>query len=104
MESVNYIRPMRSVIRCKAKMQLLQAASDPTAEPLCISDELLRELAATVFNSSRYQTLLQYCRSQSDADAIEDRVAAELAETYQYIRQRQQDPVVQRLNALLKNP
>lgn len=100
MELANYAHPLRSIIRCKARMQLLQEV-DPAEAPLPVDEKLLKDLAAAVFNSSQYQTFYKTCRSQPEADEMEDKLAAELAQTYQEVLKQQQQPLVQRLNALL---
>jgi hypothetical protein len=101
MELVNH-RPKRAVIRCKAKMQLLEAADDCSTWHEPIAEALLEELAATLFQSNRYQTLYQQCRSKLEANEVGDRLATELAESYRQIMKRRQDPVVQNFNILLE--
>jgi len=100
MEFINYRRPHRAVLRCKAKMQLLQTFDDRSdwLEP---DDTLLKQLATALFHSPYYQTLYQRCESPqavSQADAV---LIAELVHTYHQIAERKLSPVVQRLNALL---
>ena len=100
MESINYRRPHRALLRCKAKMQLLQTF-DNRSDWLEPDDTLLKQLATALFHSSYYQTLYQHCDSPqaiSQADAI---LIAELVHTYHQIAERKLSPVVQRLNALL---
>jgi hypothetical protein len=98
MESVNYNRPHRAVIRCKAKMRLLQIA-DECFE--AVDDTLLKELAATLLHSNYYQMLYQQCQSKQEAKSADTKLVSELVETYQQISKRQSDPRVLRLNALL---
>jgi hypothetical protein len=100
MELVNAVYPMRSIIRCKAKQQLLiEATQHPELMPL---DEMLfSEVAKTLFRLNQYQVIYQLCRSKQAAAEIEDEIAAELAITYQQIVFQQHDPIVQQLNALL---
>jgi hypothetical protein len=100
MELVNY-RPKRAVIRCKAKMQLLEAEDGYFEWDELRGDGLLEELAATLFRSNRYQMLYQQCRSKLEAYEVGDRLAQELAESYRWIMRRRQDSMVQDLNALL---
>ena len=100
MELVNH-RPKRAVVRCMAKMHLLEAADDALwDEP--IADELLEELADTLFRSRRYQAMYQECRSKLEARQVGDRLAEELAENYRHVMNRRHDPVVQSFNALLE--
>jgi hypothetical protein len=100
MELMTY-HPKRAVIRCKAKMQLLEADDDHFEWNEPIADALLEELAATLFQSNRYQTLYQQCGSKLEANKVGDRLAKELAGSYRHIMQRRNDPVVQGFNALL---
>ncbi len=100
MEPVNYRRPHRAIIRCKAKMQLLQTVND------CLdwfeeNDILLKELAATLFYSDYYQALYERCQSQKDTNDADTALIEELVQTYLTISQHKLNPVVQRLNALL---
>jgi len=101
MELVNH-RPKRAVIRCKAKMQLLETDDDCSKWHEPIAEDLFEELAATLFQSNRYQTLYQQCRSKLEAHEVSDRLAKELAESYRQITQRRQDPIVQGFNTLLQ--
>lgn len=91
--------PVRAFIRHKAKMQLVESMG----MDICpfLDDELLRELATTLLQSERGQVAFQPYSSREAASAVEDNLAAEIAETYQTIQQRQHDPIVQSLNALL---
>lgn len=99
MESLNH-HPKRAVIRCQAKMQL-ETADDCFEWHEPIVETLLEELAATLFQSNRYQALYQQCRSKLEANEVGDRLARELAESYRQIMQRRNDRVVQGFNALL---
>jgi len=83
-------------------MHLLQAAfeqDESVSSP--VNEDLINELAATLFNSGSYQNLSQPCDSRQQADDIEEQVALKLAETYQQLHKRQQEPLVQQLNRLL---
>jgi hypothetical protein len=91
-------QPLRAVIRCKAKQQLI---SDPDNSWMPLNESLLQELAMTLFQSKRYHAKAQSCRSKPAAAAVEDEVAAELAASYKRIQQQQQDPLIQQLNSLL---
>ncbi len=101
MELVNRHRPHRAVIRCKAKMHLLEAIDDNFDWDKPFDDALLKDLAASLFRSSQYQVFCEQCLSKQEAKDVEDRLARELADTYQSMLERHQDPVVQSLNALL---
>lgn len=101
MELANRHRPHRAIIRCKAKMHLLETIDDNFDWDEPFDDALLKELAESLFQSSQYQVFFENCLSKQEAKAIEDQLARELADTYQSILQRHQDPVVQSLNALL---
>ena len=101
MELVNSHHPRRAILRCKAKMQLLQAADDNCFDWSAANHALLNSLAATLFESTHYQALYQGCQSKQQASLIDQQLVAELVSTYQQLIERQQDPVVQSLNALL---
>jgi len=101
MELVNHC-PKRAVIRCKAKMQLLEAADHSFGWDEPVANTLFEELATTLFQSHRYRALYQQCRSKLEARKVGDQLAHELAESYRHVMQRQQDSVVQSFNALLK--
>ena len=100
-------RPHRAAIRFKAKMRLLETtdscsgANDyyewdhPEANPL------LEELATTLFRSRQYQVFYEQRHSKQEAKQAEDRLAHELAETYQQIMRHRQESIVQSFNALL---
>lgn len=100
MEPVNHRRPHRAIIRCKAKMQLLQTVND-CSDWFEENDILLKELAATLFYSARYQALYERCESQTDTNNTDEILIKELVQTYHHVAQRQLNPVIQRLNALL---
>jgi hypothetical protein len=102
MDLVNHPhRPHRAVIRCQAKMLLLDGMQDCVDWLEPASDLLLSELAATLFQSDRYRNLYQQCRSKQEAGRVSDRLVKELVETFRIISERQCDPTVQGLNALL---
>jgi hypothetical protein len=99
MDLAQPIYPMRSVIQCKAKMQLTADESELTTPPL--DETLLQEVAMTLFQSDRYRDRYHACRSQEEAAAIEDTLATELAATYKQIKLQQQNPMIRQLNGLL---
>lgn len=101
MELVNRHRPHRAVIRCKAKMLLLETIDETFDWEQPFDEGLLKELATGLFQSSQYQAFFEACLSKQEAKEVEDRLAQDLADTYRSIVQRHQDPVVQSLNALL---
>lgn len=82
-------------------MRLLQASEHPFEWTESLDETLLKELSAVLFQSNQYQTLFQQCQSRQDINHIEDKLVRELVETYQQISNRQCDPIVQSLNALL---
>jgi hypothetical protein len=101
MESVNYHRPHRAVIRSKVKMQLLEAVDDCLEWNEPFDDTLLKDLATSLFQSNRYRGFFETYHSKQEVNEIEDQMAQELAAIYQNILKRHQDPLVQSLNALL---
>lgn len=101
MELVDSHRPHRAVIRCKAKMQLMETADDCFRWNDPFDDTLLKDLAAGLFQSQQYRVFFEQQHSKSEVKEVEDRLAEELASTYRNILKRHQDPVVQSLNALL---
>ncbi len=101
MDLANSVSPMRSVIRCKVKIQLLQASYAQGVVPEPVNDSLLKEIAATWFRSDSYEALVLPCRSKREAAEIEDKVAGEIAAIYRTIVEQQENALVQRLNSLL---
>ncbi|MBE9138495.1 hypothetical protein IQ254_15070 [Nodosilinea sp. LEGE 07088] len=101
MELVNRHRPHRSVIRCKAKMQLLETNDDCLGWREPLDDALLKELAVGLFQAAPYRIFFEKGHSKAEVKAVEAQLAQELAETYRSISKRCQDPLVQSLNALL---
>jgi hypothetical protein len=99
MEIANPTYPMRSVIRCKAKQQILiMGDSNVMASP---DENLFRELASTLFNSAYFQSLYRAYPSAQERCATEDQIAAELAAIYHHVMYQREQPQVQQLNALL---
>jgi hypothetical protein len=101
MDLVNRHRPHRAVVRCKAKMQLMEATVDCFNWDQPFDETLFGELATDLFQSSQYQIFFERCHSKQEVQDVEDRLAQDLANTYMSILKRHQDPVVQSLNALL---
>lgn len=125
------IYPIRSFIRFQAKQQLLaetQAQTDVALsheslshEPssvqrvasvgeapkpayfdiTAVDNDLLKEIAATLFNSDRHPELYQPCKDIIEATAIEDAIAFDIVATYRQIKQNQKRTEVQALNKLL---
>ena len=100
MESFNCKRPHRAIVRCKAKMQLLEMGFSAFEESDPVDDALLKDLAAALFQSNQYHALNEQCQSK-EANGAEGTLVNELVKTYQQISKRRQEPIVQRLNALL---
>lgn len=102
MEAAKHV-PMRAIVRCKAKQQLMRMQSDlDLSEVMATLDEtLFQEIATTLLQSDTYQTLYRVCRSKQEAIAVEDQLATELAKTYRNIVLQQHNPLVQCLNQLL---
>jgi hypothetical protein len=102
MELIHH-RPHRAAIRFKAKVQLLETTDEFFGTGDCCesSNPLLEDLAATLFQSRQYRVFYEQPHSKREAKQAEDRLAQELAETYQQIMRHRQNPVVQSLNALL---
>ncbi|MFM7447871.1 MAG: hypothetical protein ACKO24_04655 [Leptolyngbyaceae cyanobacterium] len=98
MELANPTYPMRSVIRCQAKQQILSTGDSRMA---FLDQTLFQELASTLFNSAYFQSLYRAYPSTQERCAVEDRLAVELAAIYHHVTQRRQQPLVQQLNALL---
>lgn len=101
MELVNRHRPHRAVIRCKAKMRLLEAIDENFDWEQPFDDGLLKDLATSLFQSNQYRGFFENGLSKQEAKDVEDRLAQAIADTYGEILQRHQDPIVQSLNALL---
>lgn len=91
--------PMRSLIRCKAK-QHLHATMHHGSTPQPLQEELFQDIANTFFQSVAFRIRYASSRSMTDVDDLEEAASLELAATYRRLIQRQQDSLVQRLNAL----
>jgi hypothetical protein len=66
MERINYRRPHRAIVRCKAKMHLLQTAEPSFKWSESVDDILLKELSAVLFQSNQYHVLFDQCQSKQD--------------------------------------
>jgi hypothetical protein len=100
MEFANPVYPMRAVIRCKAKQQLMTNIDGTSLEER-LDEALLNELATTLFQSEHCDAIYEPYTTRQAATAVEDEVALELAAAYQRIMQQRNSPIVQTLNALL---
>ena len=70
--------------------------------PKCGIDEVLfEEIVQTLFNPNRYPELYHSSGTQKAATEVEARVAVEIVTAYRTIKQKQDCPIVQRLNSLL---
>lgn len=98
MELANPTYPMRSVIRCQAKQQILTTGDSSMAT---LDETLFQELAGTLFNSAYFQSLYRAYPSTQDRCKVEAQLAVELTAIYHHVTQKQQQPLVQQLNALL---
>ena len=101
MEFAHYTHPLRAVVRCKAKQQLLHLQIENRETPEPLDEDLLKEITATFFQSQECQNLYQACHSEQAAVVIEDRIATELATIYRRLKRQEQDPMIQHLNSLL---
>lgn len=95
MELTSYY-PKRVFVRYRAKAQLQADAAFA-----CLDEALIKDVAATLFQSELYRSLYNQCRSQRDAAAITDRMIDDLVKTYRQIKEQQQNPIIQQLNSLL---
>lgn len=100
MEPVSNAYPMRALVRHKAKSRLM-ADTDIWENCVVLDEELLRDLATTLFQNKQAQALYSQPHSRQEADEIENQLAIEVAEAYQRIKQQQSHPLVQWLNGLL---
>lgn len=102
MELASYL-PKRVYIRYRAKVQLqVDAVGADSAETCeCLDEALIRDMAATLLESELYRSLYGQCRSKREAATITDRMIDELVRNYKQIKQQQQNPLIQQLNALL---
>ncbi len=100
MEQVNFKRPHRAIVRCQAKMHLLKTSFNQFEETEPIDDALLKDLTTTLFRANPHSVSDQLS-SPHPAVTTEQQLVDELVQTYRRISQRQQEPIVQRLNALL---
>jgi vacuolar-type H+-ATPase subunit C/Vma6 len=91
---------MRSVVRCRAKQRLL-IDPDYSAAIESIDDDLLQEIAATLFQTEAYQPLTTGCDSEPELAKLENALIAELVATYLTFWQQRSQPMIQHLNSLL---
>jgi hypothetical protein len=100
MELANSFFPMRAVIRCQAKQQLLQNLNwVDLDEPL--DEALLKDVTATLFRLERYEQLYRHCHTAARAAEIDVELAIAAAQAYQRIKRQQADPIVQQLNQMV---
>jgi len=99
MELASYF-PKRIYVRYRAKTQL-QADTVNTETFVCLDEELISDITATLFQSELYRSLYSQCRSKREAANITDRLIDELVSSYRQIKQQQQNPLIQQLNSLL---
>jgi hypothetical protein len=92
--------PIRAFIRHKAKMQII---GNSLTQNFCpdFDEELLKDLSKTLLQSNKVKELYRPYRSRDEANMAEDEIATELAAVYKHVKQQQDDPLVQSLNALL---
>jgi hypothetical protein len=100
MELARNSYPVRGFIRHKAKMQILtrQAMEDDVCPT--VDDDLIRELTQTLLTSERGDAAYRSYPDRETANAVENQFAAEIAESYQRIKQQTTSDTVQRLNQL----
>jgi hypothetical protein len=91
MESINLHRPHRAVIRCKAKMSLLETANGYSDSYNPPDEALLKELLKPLLMSKKYRIFFEQGHPKQTVDEVEDQLAQELAETYRSIQKRHQD-------------
>ncbi|MDX2239135.1 MAG: hypothetical protein NW224_00450 [Leptolyngbyaceae cyanobacterium bins.302] len=94
------IYPMRAVIRCKAKQQLMTNIDGSSLEER-LDEILFAEIATTLFQSPQWDAIYEPYATCAAASAVENEAALALAATYQRIIQQRNSPIVQNLNALL---
>jgi hypothetical protein len=99
MELTKPASPKRTVIKCKAKIRLL---ADPEVGLMVMpfEDALFLEIVKNFFRVDRAIELYQPSESQQAARQIEEEFAVRIVNTYKQIKLRQQDAIVQQLNAL----
>ncbi|ASC71069.1 hypothetical protein XM38_020190 [Halomicronema hongdechloris C2206] len=90
--------PVRAFIRHKAQVKLAQMLADEAE----FDRNLLRDISATLLQPDVSPAVYEPCQSRSQAVAIEERTAAEIADTYCRIQRQLANPLVQQLNQLLK--
>jgi hypothetical protein len=82
-------------------MHLLETADDYSDNDGPVDDALLKELSKPLFMSKKYRIFFEQSHPKQTVDEIENQLAKDLAETYQRIQKRHQDPYIQHLNSLL---
>jgi len=94
--------PMRAIIRCKVKQQML-ADVDVTEMCMPVDEPLLKDLTHALFSSSYYLQRFSNARSQDEIETISNEMATEVLMTYRQIVMNAADPTVQKLNNLLSD-
>lgn len=80
---------------------LAAVPTSETGEHPVLDEALFEEVAKITFSSNRYPELYQSCGTRRAAQAIEVQVANEIVAAYKQIKQKQDCPIVKRLNGLL---
>ncbi|HIK18077.1 MAG TPA: hypothetical protein IGS53_22705 [Leptolyngbyaceae cyanobacterium M33_DOE_097] len=94
--------PMRAIIRCKVKQQML-ADVDVTEMCMPVDEPLLKDLTNSLFGSSYYLQRFSNARSQDEIETISNEMATEVLMTYRQIMMNATDPMIQKLNDLLSD-
>ncbi len=74
---------------------------DNEAQMCGVDETLFEEIIKTTITPNRFPDLYQCCGTQKAAMEVEAIVAAEVVASYRQIKQKQDCPIVQRLNNLL---
>jgi hypothetical protein len=74
---------------------------DSMFQPNSLDEALFEEIARVTFSDNRHPELYQSCGTRRAAANVEASIAAEIVSTYKEITQKQQCPIVQKLNDLL---
>lgn len=98
--SVNPVTP-DSLFDSHNSQNTSEQVSENNPQESIFDEKLFEEIAKITFSPNRYPELYQSCGTSRAAVAVETQVADEIVATYKRIKQQQDCPVVQSLNALL---
>jgi len=94
--------PVRAFIRHKAQVKLTQMlTANAEVNDAEVNDELLRDISTTLLQPEVSPAVYEPYARRTQAIAIEEQTATDIAETYCRMQRQLANPLVQQLNQLL---